>query len=234
MEPFWYDDFSVLYNFAHLTKFYPSKFMNYAEKLNAAVRLSFYFAFLVILYKSNTDILYIPLLTLVVTYYLWVNKDKFEKKITELFNGSYIDNDLKPTYDNPFMNPNLIVHDPKTFLPKQIKKNVRFDVNHHIDTNEDIEIKEDMQNKFNARLYQSVGDIFGKENSQRQFYSVPSRTYPNDQTAFAKWRFGLEGTCKAGNDEKCLNYNNELRGNADVPSIKQPGPGSVNLRKDAY
>ncbi len=230
MEPFWYEDFSVLYNFEYLTKFFPSKFMNFNEKLNAGVRFSFYFAILLLLYKGNTNFLYIPILTLLVTYYLWKTKGN----PMELFNGAYMDNNLTPTYDNPYMNPNLVVQDPKTFLPKQTKKQVRFDVNHHIDTLGDIERNTDTQNKFNARLYQSVGDIFEKENSQRQFYSVPVRTYPNDQTAFAKWCYGLEGTCKAGNDNKCLNYDNELRGNADMASIKMPGPSSVTLRKDWY
>jgi hypothetical protein len=230
MEPFWYEDFSVLYKFENLTKFFPSRHFNYAEKLNALVRFSFYIAFLLVLYKNNSNYLYIPIITLLITYYLFNNRDK----VNEFFNGSYIDNNLKPTYDNPFMNPNLIVHDPKTFLPKQTNKKVRFDVNHHIDTNDDVKTKEEIADKFNARLYQSVGDIFEKENSQRQFYSVPSRTYPNDQTAFAKWCYGLEDTCKAGNDSKCLNYDNELRGSADVESIRTPGPSSVTLRKDWY
>ena len=229
MEQFWYDDFTILYKFENLTKFFPSKSMTMAEKLNSAVRFCFYFSILLVLYKGNTNFLYIPILSLLVTYYLWQNRSK----VSEFFNGAYMDNNLKPTYDNPFTNPNLIVHDPRTYLQKQ-NKIVRFDVNHHIDTNADIERNQDAQNKFNARLYQSVGDVFEKENSQRQFYSVPVRTYPNDQTAFAKWRFGLEGTCKAGNDEKCLNYDNELRGNADMPSIKQPGPSSVTLRKDWF
>jgi hypothetical protein len=230
MEVFWFDDFTVLYNFKYLTRFYPSKYMNYEEKLNSIVRFSFYFSFLLVLYKNNSNYLYIPILTLLITYYLRENKDKF----IELFNGSYSNNKLTPTYDNPFMNPNLIVHDPKTFLPKQTNKKVRFDVNHHIDTNDDIKTKEEIQDKFNARLYQSVGDVFEKENSQRQFYSVPSRTYPNDQTAFAKWCYGLESTCKAGNDSKCLNYNNELRGSSDVDAIRIPGPSSVTLRKDWF
>jgi hypothetical protein len=231
MEPFWYEDFSVLYNLEYATRFFPSKFMTFSEKLNASVRFSFYFTILLMLYKGNTNFLYIPILALLITYYLWKNQSKKEN---EEFNGAYIDNNLKPTFDNPFSNPNLVVHDPKTFLPQQTKKNVRFDVNHHIDTVCDIERNKDAQNKFNARLYQSVGDVFEKENSQRQFYSVPVRTYPNDQTAFAKWCYGLEGTCKAGNDEKCLNYDNELRGNADMDSIKQPGPGSVAIKTNWF
>ncbi len=156
MEPFWYEDFSVLYKFENLTKFFPSRHFNYAEKLNALVRFSFYIAFLLVLYKNNSNYLYIPIITLLITYYLFNNRDK----VNEFFNGSYIDNNLKPTYDNPFMNPNLIVHDPKTFLPKQINKKVRFDVNHHIDTNEDIKTKEEIADKFNARLFQIFCDIF--------------------------------------------------------------------------
>lgn len=233
MEPFWYDDFSVLYNFQYITRFYPSYWMSVSEKLNASVRFSIYFAILLVLYKNNSNYLYIPIITLLITYYLWNNKAKFFTN-NELFNGSYIDNKLEPTFDNPFMNPNLVVQDPKTYLPKQQNKKVRFDVNHHIDTNDDVKIKQDIQDKFNARLYQSVGDVFEKENSQRQFYCVPSRTYPNDQTAFAKWRFGLEDTCKAGNDSKCLNYDNEIRGSADIEAIRTPGPSSVTLRKDWF
>ena len=133
------------------------------------------------------------------------------------------------------MNPNLIVHDPATYLPEtKPGDKVRFDINHHIDTNEDVEIKQSIEDKFSARLYQSVGDVFTKENSQRQFYSVPVRTYPNDQTAFAQWLYGTPKTCKDGDGDVCLQYDNNPRGSASVGAIKRPGPESVNLRKDWF
>ena len=35
-------------------------------------------------------------------------------------------------------------------------------------------------NIFNKDIYRDVNDIFGKNNSQRQFYTVPGKTNPND------------------------------------------------------
>ena len=35
--------------------------------------------------------------------------------------------------------------------------------------------------KFNYNLYKDVSDIFDKNNSQRQFYTTPVTTIPNDQ-----------------------------------------------------
>ena len=233
MEPFWYDDFSILYNIEYLTKFYPSKTMPLVEQLNAAVRFSIYFSILLYLYKGISSVFYIPIFTLLVTYYIWKKQPPAELRFDEAFNGSPEVNGLKPTYDNPFMNPNLIVPDPKTFLQKS-KKKVKFDVNHHLDTVEDIQIKQAVEDKFDARLYQSVSDVFNTENSQRQFYHVPSRTFPNDQNAFAKWCYGVDKTCKAGDSPECLLYDDELRGHASIEDIRETGPSSVTLRKDWF
>ena len=52
---------------------------------------------------------------------------------------------------------------------------------------------------FNKDLYRDVKDIFGKNNSQRQFYTVPGNQVPNDQGAFAQWCYGMPRTYKEGN-----------------------------------
>ena len=49
-----------------------------------------------------------------------------------------------------------------------------------------------------------VNDIFGKNNSQRQFYTVPGNQVPNDQGSFAQWLYGTPKTCKEGNSIACL------------------------------
>ena len=41
-----------------------------------------------------------------------------------------------------------------------------------------------------------VGDLYGKSNDQRQYYTMPSTTIPNNQTSFAKWCYGVGPTCK--------------------------------------
>ncbi len=40
---------------------------------------------------------------------------------------------------------------------------------------------------------------------QRNFYSMPSTTVPNDQTGFANWCYKLPKTCKEGNGVQCYN-----------------------------
>ena len=57
---------------------------------------------------------------------------------------------------------------------------------------------------FNQDLYRDFKDVFGKENSQRQFYTVPGNRVPNDQGAFAQWLYGQPKTCKEGNSIACL------------------------------
>lgn len=44
-------------------------------------------------------------------------------------------------------------------------------------------------------------DIYGKNNSQRQFFTLP----PNDQTSFAEWLYKPKDTCKT-NPSQCTGY----------------------------
>jgi hypothetical protein len=64
-------------------------------------------------------------------------------------------------------------------------------------------INEDIEQNFNFNLYRDVDDLFNKNNSQRQFYTTPITTIPNDQGSFAKWLYEVPSTCKE-NSENCL------------------------------
>ena len=72
-----------------------------------------------------------------------------------------------------------------------------------------------IEQEFNEDLYRDINDIFGKNNSQRQFYSVPGNTIPNDQGSFAQWCYGMPKTCKEGNPIACL---------SDMGNSGGPGP----------
>ena len=85
----------------------------------------------------------------------------------------------KPTKDNPMMNVNIGDH------PQNPPA-----------CNYTSEIKENINNKFNYNLYQDVDDQFEKFNSQRQFYTTPNTSVPNDQTKFAEWLYKSPQTCK--------------------------------------
>jgi hypothetical protein len=66
------------------------------------------------------------------------------------------------------------------------------------------EIKENINKKFKYNLYQDVDDLFGRYNSQRQFYTMPSTSNPNDQKSFAEWLYKSPETCKE--NSLCLRY----------------------------
>ena len=57
-------------------------------------------------------------------------------------------------------------------------------------------IQKDIEEKFNRNLYRDVNDIFGKNNSQRQFYTVPGKTNPNDLESYKNWLYSTPPTCK--------------------------------------
>ena len=63
-------------------------------------------------------------------------------------------------------------------------------------------VKKAIEKNFNKNLYHDIEDVFSRNHSQRQFYTVPSTGVPNDQEEFAKWLYRKEPTCKE-NKETC-------------------------------
>lgn len=179
-DPFWAQQISILFKEDRIAEFFPSNDMTLEERLNSLVRLGFYFSLFISLYRQDFRFLSIFLLTLGLTYIIYQYAPK-----EELFTISQTC--TIPTANNPFMN----------VLPSDYEDNPNrppaCDVN-------DPEVKKQMKTYFEKGLYRDVNDPFERNNSQRQFYTMPSTTIPNDQTNFAKWLFGQENTCKDGNN----------------------------------
>lgn len=104
----------------------------------------------------------------------------------------------KPTIDNPFMNVTM-------------KDYMNFDSQGSIvnrppacDPN-DPEIKKTMDETFSNNLYRDVSDVFGKQSSQRNYFTMPWTTIPNKQDEFARWLYLSPKTCKEDQDY-CLRY----------------------------
>lgn len=97
----------------------------------------------------------------------------------------------KPLGSNPFMNP--LITEYNTEFPPQACNT------------EDENIKNLIEEKFNENLYMDITDMFSIKNSQRQFYTVPTPSIPNDQPGLANWLYKSPLTCKQ-NSEKCLRY----------------------------
>ena len=67
------------------------------------------------------------------------------------------------------------------------------------------DVKQTMDDYFRVQWFSDPTDVFGKNQSQRQFVTQPSTTVPNDQGAFANWLYKIPGkTCKEGGRDACL------------------------------
>ena len=112
------------------------------------------------------------------------------KKVVEKFNNVIQDTKkcAEVSDNNPFMNP----------LPFDNRK--RAGACNVLNKNNQLKIED----SFNKNLYRDASDIFNRNNSQRQFVTVPSTTYPNNQNLFANWLYGTPTTCKEGNGAQCV------------------------------
>jgi len=220
-DPFWLNDYKILFYKEKLTEFFPTMHMTLIEKLNAIFRMSIYLSILLYLLTNNYLYLYIMIIVGAFTVFI----DATQKDNMEMYFNSVpedIENEIQktiinenityvqPTVENPFMNINLITdHKEKEKAPPSWN-------------NEKVQAK--IEDKFNFNLYRDVGDLYGKSNSQREFYTMPSTSIPNEQTSFAKWLYATGPTCK----EKSIYCAPKMDA---VPYIDQTNPyGNTNIK----
>lgn len=212
---FWIHDISILFRKDKLTVFFPDNNMSLEEKLNAIVRLSFYISILLFVYNQNYNNIYVFLITMLITYFIYNYADNpGTKKMKEHLHLKSKDSELQPvkicepTKENPFCN--MLLSD--------------YEKNPNVVNDLDVNNKEEMEQVdklFNNNLYRDVNDIWGNNNSQRQFMPNPIRRNPNDQGAFAKWCYGSSiKHCKEGNGTDCFdNLDTPLNGESRLPMI---------------
>jgi hypothetical protein len=119
-----------------------------------------------------------------------------KKRIDKYLKGEsvdVVDNTVckRTTVENPFMNPSVDEYNTKPNFEKACP----------IDNQK---IYNKISDNFHERLFQDCSDIYDKMSSQRQFYTVPNTSIPNDQDGFAKWLYSTPPTCKEGNGFACM------------------------------
>ena len=191
-DELWYNDPYILIKKNRLDEFFPTKDMTLEEQLNAFVRLLMYLSIVLFLFRKNINYIYIFLFGLVFTFliYKYSKNSKPKTTINDFFSNyknsvSYV----KPTIDNPFMNIKF---------DDYIKRPNREAIS-RLNNYNNKEINDLIEKKFNFNLYKDVSDIFNKNNSQRQFYTMPVTTIPNKQTKFANWLYNNPNNCKTNN-----------------------------------
>ena len=190
--PIWIDDPKILYIDKNYLKFFPSKNMSMNEIINALTLFSIYLFILFYLFASNKNTLIIPFV-MVIVIILFYKLDYFdENKVIEKFNQEKQPKCVKPTEDNPFMN--VMFND---YLNNQHRP-YACDIT-------DPKIEKEVDHLFDKNTFRNVDDIYDRNVTQRQYYTMPiSRTY-NDQIEFGKWLFNTPKSCKEDTNN-CLRY----------------------------
>lgn len=188
----WYENIHVLFDGKNALDFWPTKLQSYEEKFNSVTRFILYGGITLSVYYRNTFHVIVSIALISFMAYLssmgFVKKESFAKgQIPAKHNSpNYmrrIEQDCtKPTSENPFGNIliNEYVDDPMRPPACPVE-----------------DVEDDMKDKFVEGLYRDVGDVYERENSQRQFFTMPNTSIPNDQASFAKWLFFQNSNCKS-------------------------------------
>ena len=216
MIPFWFDKISILYDTTFLLDIIPKKEYDLNRKLNALLRFTIYYSLIIFLMDTKKKYVLTFIIGMAIFTYLieYKYKDAFMDKVNNKLMNNTHDmniNDLSsdcriPTKENPFMNPLLSDFGSDKSKPACQSYNNKG-------------VQRVTEDYFDEDLYKDVNDIFGKENSQRQFFSVPGNSVPNDRDTFMKWCYQTPPTCKEGNGLQCAaNQLGEHRGLGSGPS----------------
>jgi hypothetical protein len=96
-----------------------------------------------------------------------------------------------PSRPNPFMN--ILINEISSYPNKPPAKYAMSS-----------ETKSVLDTQFENRVYADPGDVWNRSQSQREFYTMPSTSSPNDRESYQNWLYRVPGkTCKEGNMAAC-------------------------------
>ncbi len=176
----WYEDVGVLV--LHWTEFYPRADHTNEERVNALVRLAVYATLAAWVYNRQPRTLVIGAGVIAVLSFAFSSRQESFPVGVEgrLAAGGAGGQCTPPSRDNPFANV-LLTDLGKPSRPPACA----------YDT-----VKEDVKANFNAGLVRNATDIYERENSQHQYYTMPVTTTIPDTAAFANFLYGGMRSCK--------------------------------------
>lgn len=181
---FWLSDYKELYNEINL---FPNKNMTKNQILNSFTRYSILMIILFFFIGSSSNWYYLPIgiiIGSIILYLLDMGNQREEKQ--RILN---LKKCKEPNLSNPYMNV-LVTQDEQDLEACE---------------NRNPEIKELSKKYYKFNLYQNGDDLFDKKNMERQFYTMPSSTIPNNQSEFMNWLYKNNINCKT-NSEMCIPF----------------------------
>ena len=151
-----------------------------------------------LLENKNVFIIFIVLSILHAVFWYFsytplVPTEPFQSTIPDGYKEDIIGEEVTyPTANNPFMN----------VLVDEIKYNpTRAPAASVMDPSVNVQLDD----FFHTQFVNDPTDVFNKTQSQRQFYTTPSTSVPNDQDSYQNWLYRIPGkTCKEGGREACI------------------------------
>ena len=189
-DPFWWDKPRILWSSQRITEIWPSKYQSFEERVNASSRFFLIAGALISFTKMNPLYFMIGLLLTIVLAFLtrFQNGRRQESRFPRHWfpeESKYLEDTChEPTEDNPFQN--TLSHHYDDAYNKQPAC-----VSH--------ENKEVIKDLYLKDVPVDFSDPYQRTNGFRQFYSMPSTTIPNDQSAFAEWLYGSIHSVKEKN-----------------------------------
>lgn len=209
-DPFWINDPKILYENGRYLDFFPTKNMTTNEFYNSLTRFFIYLIIIALIFTLY-NLVYISLVFIVLFIILQAGSSNTEKSLqpyAESFcDGGFCEKQVKciiPTYNNPFMNVQLIDYyrDPN--------KPAACDIT-------DKTVAREAEQYMMYNQFFNAGDPFERKFVERSFYTLPVTTIPNDTIAFAQSLYKLSESCKL-NPANCYNYE-DIRFNRVNPAL---------------
>lgn len=164
----------------------PNKSQSLVQQLNSVVRFTLYFSVIVYVLKRDTKVFFFPIFVSIITFFIYENRESLDIARKEHFAKLNVTDDgkcIKPTKNNPFMNVSYV--DYKDFPERPPACNIN-----------NKEVKQEVKTLLEESCYRDYDDVYARKANDRQFYTNPITTIPNDQDGFAKWLYNVPATCK--------------------------------------
>lgn len=183
----WYEDpIKFLTNKDNWFSIIPDSDMSLESQLNSLVMFSIYFAIIILIVRNDTRVLYIVAFTCLLTWMFHRHKVSENFAENALYDKMNIHKDnisekycVKPTKNNPFMNVTLNDYVEFPNRPPACKDN-----------------KDEVDKLYKEGAPVDDTDVFGVKGGDRQFFTNPSTTIPNDVNSFRDFLFDLKPTLK--------------------------------------
>ena len=184
----WFQDLkSFLFDKNTTLDIIPDKSQSLVEQLNATMRFGLYFTIIMLIIRQDVKVIYFAVFVGVLTWIIYTQYTNENNNTREQFHKLGLQQDfykqpcVKPTKNNPFMNVTPIDYADFANRPKACSIQ---------------DSRAETAALFEEGLHRQEDDVFFKSASDRQFFTMPYTTIPNDRGAFADWLYKTGPTCK--------------------------------------